>query len=395
VGKTTTAAQRARAEVRLDSKAVLEVVSAQPETILTRARPLLVDEWQRVPEVWDVIRRQVDQDRTGGQFLLTGSATPRPGATAHSGAGRIGRLRMRPMTLTERGAAASGGISLAGLLAGGQADLDGTSDARLADYASHIVSSGFPGMAGLTGRALRFELDSYLLNAVDRDVPELGKRVRRRGALMDWLRAYAAATSSTASYSHILNAAAAGQADKLARSTAVAYQDTLADIWLTDPVPAWGPVANPAARLGRTPKHQLADPALAARLLGLGVDALLDGQGRPLGPQAGTMLGRLFEALATLCVRVAASAAEARVSHLRTRDGDHEVDLVVERADGMCLPIEVKLSAAVADRDTRHLRWFRERYADLALDAIVLNTGPHAYRRADGVGVVPLALLAP
>jgi predicted AAA+ superfamily ATPase len=103
VGKTTTAQQRVHAVVRLDSKAVRESISAEPEQVLDRGRPVLIDEWQKVPEVWDVVRRAVDANPTGGQFLLTGSATPAPGATAHSGAGRIGRMRMRPMTLTERG----------------------------------------------------------------------------------------------------------------------------------------------------------------------------------------------------------------------------------------------------------------------------------------------------
>ena len=100
VGKTTTAEQRVDGFVRLDSKSVRESIAAEPEQVLGRTRPLLIDEWQKVPEVWDVVRRAVDADPAGGQFLLVGSATPAPGATAHSGAGRIGRLRMRPMTLS-------------------------------------------------------------------------------------------------------------------------------------------------------------------------------------------------------------------------------------------------------------------------------------------------------
>ncbi|MEU5467609.1 AAA family ATPase [Kocuria salsicia] len=103
IGKTTTAEQRAAGLVKLDSKAVREPVAADPQIILRRPRPLLVDEWQKVPEVWDVVRRAVDEDAAGGQFLLTGSASPQDGAVQHSGAGRIGRLRMRPMTLAERG----------------------------------------------------------------------------------------------------------------------------------------------------------------------------------------------------------------------------------------------------------------------------------------------------
>jgi len=158
-------------------------------------------------------------------------------------------------------------------------------------------------------------------------------------------------------------------------------------------VPAWGPTGNALVRLGQTPKHHLADPSLAARLLGLSVDALIDGEGSPVGPQEGTMLGRLFEALVALCVRVSAQAAEAAVGHLRTRNGDREIDLVVVRADGKVLAVEVKLASTVRDRDVRHLRWLQDQLGPRVLDAIVVNTGPAAYRRSDGVGVVPLALL--
>lgn len=147
--------------------------------------------------------------------------------------------------------------------------------------------------------------------------------------------------------------------------------------------------------MAQAPKHHLADPALAARLLGLSVGALLDGEGNPLGPQAGTMLGHLFESLVTLCVRVPAQAADATVGHLRTRNGDHEIDLVVVRDDGRVLAIEVKLAATVEDRDTRHLHWLSQHVGDDMVDAIIINTGPQAYRSHDGVGVLPLGLLAP
>lgn len=394
VGKTTTAEQRVVGLLRLDAKPNLEAIHADPGLLLSRPRPLLIDEWQKVPEIWDVVRRAVDDDPTGGQFLLAGSASPRPGATAHSGAGRIGRLRMRPMTLSERGIA-SPTVSLGELLIGSKRLLDGVTDVRLADYAHEIVASGFPGMRTLSARALKFQLDSYLRNAVDRDVPEQGLAVRKPEAMLGWLRAYAAATSTTASYTAVLDAATAGVSDKPARSTTVAYRDVLTQLWLLDPVPAWGPAGNPLARLSQSPKHHLADPALAARLLGLSVDALLSGEGKPIGPQAGGMLGHLFESLVTLCVRVAAQAAEATVGHLRTRNGDHEIDLVLVRDDGKILAVEVKLAATVEDRDVAHLRWLADRLRGDLLDAVIVNTGPNAYRRPDGIGVVPLALLGP
>lgn len=148
-------------------------------------------------------------------------------------------------------------------------------------------------------------------------------------------------------------------------------------------------------RLGQAPKHHLADPALAARLLGLGADALLGGKGEPLRPQAGSMLGMLFESLVTLCVRVAAQAAEVDIAHLRTRNGDHEVDLVVVRADGGVVGIEVKLAAAVSDSDGKHLRWLRDQLGSRFVDGLIITTGPIAYRRRDGIAVVPLALFGP
>ncbi|EHB59094.1 hypothetical protein MycrhDRAFT_1530 [Mycolicibacterium rhodesiae JS60] len=394
VGKTTTAEQRVVGLLKLDAKPNLEAVHADPGLLLSRPRPLLIDEWQKVPEVWDVVRRAVDDDPTGGQFLLAGSATPPHGATAHSGAGRIGRVRMRPMTLSERGIV-SPTVSLGELLTGSRPPLDGVADVRLADYAHEIVASGFPGMRTLGARALKFQLDSYLRNAVDRDVPEQGLAVRKPDAMLGWLRAYAAATSTTASYTAVLDAATAGVSDKPARSTTVAYRDVLTQLWLLDPVPAWGPAGNPLARLAQSPKHHLADPALAARLLGLSVDSLLSGEGKPIGPQAGGMLGHLFESLVTLCVRVAAQAADASVGHLRTRNGDHEIDLVLVRDDGRVLAVEVKLAATVEDRDVAHLRWFGNHLGADLLDAVIVNTGPNAYRRPDGVGVIPLALLGP
>jgi predicted AAA+ superfamily ATPase len=118
----------------------------------------------------------------------------------------------------------------------------------------------------------------------------------------------------------------------------------------------------------------------------------------PVGPPAlrdGPLLAALFESLVTLSARVYAQATRARVSHLRTRNGDHQVDLIVERRDGRVLAIEVKLAAVPSDRDVRHLRWLAERIGSDLLDAVVVTTGPYAYRRPDGIAIVPAALLGP
>lgn len=144
------------------------------------------------------------------------------------------------------------------------------------------------------------------------------------------------------------------------------------------------------------PKHHLADPALAARLLGADVDALLDAD--PLGPAVardGPLLGKLFESLVALGVRVQAQAAEARAKHLRTHGGEREIDLIVERADHRVVAIEVKLGGTVDQRDVRRLHWLASKLGPDLLDSVVVTTGPEAYRRLDGIAVVPAALLGP
>lgn len=385
VGKTETAARRATTAWLLDDEDHVAGVAADPGFRDGAEGTILVDEWQRYPAVWDAVRRQVDAGAPPGRFLLTGSATPAQGVDTHSGAGRILSLRMRPMALYERGLERPT-VSLTGLLAGGSAQVTGHTGWRAQSYLDAIEASGFPGIYRQPASYRRRLLDAYLQRLIDRDLPERGIAVRRPETLRRWLAAYAAASSTTTSYARLLAATTSGDGSQPAKTTTIAYRDHLSQLWLLDPVPGWSPSRNPISRLQQAPKHQLADPALAARLLNLSA--------RTLGSPAGAfMAGPLLESLATLTVRVAAQSAEARVGHLRTRNGDHEVDLVVEGVDGQVLGIEVKLAAAVRDDDVRHLRWLRDRLGDDVVDLVVITTGPRAYRRRDGIAVVPLALL--
>jgi len=394
VGKTETALQRASTVRRLDDPLQASLIRADPARVTVGEPPILIDEWQRVPATWDAVRRAVDADASPGRFIITGSASPDSPPT-HSGAGRIVRLRLRPMTLVERGLGEPS-VSLRELLAGAQPDLRGETALGLAEYAEEVVASGFPAIRTLDPRARRAQLDSYLARVVDKDVQEVGQPVRRPDTLRRWMTAYGAATSTTASLESIRDAATGGEADKPARSTVIQYRDALQRLWLLDPVPAWIPSRNYFSRLAHPDKHQLADPALAASLLGVGAEALLEGrEGTVALPRDGTLLGHLFESLVTQCVRVYAQAAEAEVRHLRTKGGRHEIDIVVERRDGRVLALEVKLTGDVTDDDVRHLAWARERVGRDLLDAIVVTTGPAAYRRRDGIGVVPAALLGP
>jgi len=379
---------------RLDDAAQREVLASDPSRLVSGPTPVLVDEWQRFPQSWDVVRRVVDDGTGGGRFLLTGSAAPVEQPT-HSGAGRIVTLRMRPLSISERGLVAPT-VSLAELLIGIRPPISGLSPLRLTDYAEEIVGSGLPGLRETPGRARRARLDGYLDRIVERDFAEQSRRLRDPAGLRRWMTAYAAATATTASFETVRNAATGADGQVPARSTTTPYRQVLERLWILDPLEAWLPTRNHLARLAAPPKHHLADPALAARLLGADVTALLDADalGPPV-PRNGPLLGSLFESLVTLGVRVQAQAAEAVVRHLRTKGGEREIDLIVERADHRVVAIEVKLGATVDDADVRHLRWLGSAPGADLLDAVVVTTGAEAYRRRDGIAVVPAALLRP
>ena len=392
IGKTETALRRAATVRRLDDPAELDLWRAQPSRLVEADGPILIDEWQRYPESWDLVRRAVDDGAPSGRFLLTGSAIPVEDPT-HSGAGRIVTVRMRPLALAERGLGVPT-VSLRELLSGQRQPVSGGTSVTLADYADEVVNSGFPALRGQSGRVLRAQLDGYLDRIVERDFVEQGHRVRNQAMLRAWMSAYAAASSTTTTYERIRDAASSGHNDKPAKSTTMPYRNTLEQLWMLDPVPAWVPSRNRLSRLGSSPVHQLADPALAARLLGVGTDALLDGMpAGPVVPRDGTLLGALFESLVTLSIKVYAQHNEARVGHLRTRSGDREVDLVVERSDGRVVAFEVKMGPTPRPGDERHLRWLADRIGDDLLDAVIVTSGSEAYRRPDGIAVVPAALL--
>jgi len=209
VGKTETALRRAATSYRLDQVGDRTMVEADPQRITRGEPPILIDEWQRLPETWDLVRRAVDDDRSPGRFLLTGSATPSNPPT-HSGAGRIISVRMRPMSLAERGLDVPT-VRLAALLHGDKPRVEGKTGVAAEQYAHEILASGLPGLRDLPERVVRAQLDGYIERVIDHDFEEFGRPVRNQAALRRWMRAYASALSSTASYEKIRDAATAGE----------------------------------------------------------------------------------------------------------------------------------------------------------------------------------------
>lgn len=385
VGKTETAARRAQVQFALDDESQRAVLSSDIHFRRAPSGTLLIDEWQRLPAVWDSVRRAVDNGVPPGRFLLTGSATPHADTLPHSGAGRIMSVRMRPMALCERGVTTPT-VSLSALLRGDEAEIAGTTDWVGSNYFDEIVSSGFPGIRSAHESIREELLEAYLARVIDRDLPDHGVKVRRPETLRRWLASYAAASSSVTSYSKILNGTTAGDGQTPAKTTTIAYRDHLSSLWLLDPTPGWSTSLSRYGNLLQAPKHQLADPALSARLLRL--------SNRTLNSRRGAyMAGPLFESLTWLTLAVVASHHRAKLYHLRQHGGGREVDYILEGRDGQIVGVEVKLASNVDSHDVRHLLWLRDMYPDDVIDLVVVTAGPHAYRRPDGIAVVPLALL--
>lgn len=407
VGKTRSAQRHAVRTVRLDRAAVADVVRADPAAAIRAPFPVFFDEWHRVPEILDEVRLRVDDDPTPGLAILAGSAEPPKNARpTHTGAGRVVTRRMRPMTISERLEAAGmpaadrDTVSVAALLSGTRPAVRGASPWELADYAHEIVASGFPAIRTLAPRLRAAQLEGYVEHLVTRDIEEANGAAADPAAVRRWLTAYAAATATTTSLDKLRDVATAGDGTPPAKTTVLRYRNALERLFIYDPVPAWKPGGTALSRLGEAPKIHLVDPGLAAHLLGIDEGALLDGTSTPVvdavpAVRDGGLFGALFESLVAQAMRTYAQALDAAHHYIRTYGGDHEIDGVLVRRDHRCLAYEVRLAGSVNDDDGKHLRWLREHLGDQLLDAVLIHTGPEAYRRKDGIAVVPAALLVP
>jgi predicted AAA+ superfamily ATPase len=391
VGKTSSAERLVSKTYKLDKTSTRELLGASPSTFLNSQQTVLLDEWQRMPEIWDEVRRAVDEDNRPGRFILTGSAVPK-GAAIHSGAGRITRIQMRPLSLAER-MPEEAVISLNDVLLMKTDKVEGSTNIGLETYLEEIIRSGFPGVRRLPTKGAELFIESYLKNLFEKEFEDQGYVVRKPRVLRNWLRAYAAATGSTASYQVILDAATPDDKDKPAKKTTLAYREILDKLWITDRVEPWLPLNSQFKYLGMTAKHYLADPAFAARLLGITMDNFLDDSSIPsLGPQQSSIAGRLFESLVALSLQTYAQVIGAQLSHFRTSSGDHEVDFIIEKGKHIAA-IEVKLSASFSSNQDRHLKWFEKTFSEYNVVKILITTGDTAYTRQDGTHVVPAVML--
>ena len=387
-GKTWTARRFARSEARVDEPATLLLAENAPGTVLAGPVPRLLDEWQHAPTLWNRVRRECDDRAAPGQFILTGSATPADDITRHSGMGRIGRVRMRPMSLYEMGRS-SGAVSVRALLNGENAASMPQAETNLADVASWLCAGGWPASLGATEDDAIGTLGGYVNEAVRVEVLEAVGVRHQPEALLRLMRAIARSVSSEAKITRL--AADAGGETPIARGTATAYLDALQRIFVVEPQPAWSVELRSRATLRNAPKLHFVDPSLAASVLGADARRLLS------DPET---LGLLFESLVVRDLRVYSQAERCEVYHYRDNVG-LEADAVVERTDGTWMAVEVKLSASERSVDAAAASLLRlrdkvapRRVGDLASLLVVTPVGA-AYRRSDGVQVAPITTLGP
>ncbi|MDR1014660.1 MAG: DUF4143 domain-containing protein [Coriobacteriales bacterium] len=398
IGKTESASRIANTVFELDSERDRLLLENDAERLVAAKQPVLLDEWQKLPWVWDHVRRLVDRNRQRSSFLFTGSITAK-NLDLHSGAGRIVRIRMFPLSLEERGLGKKT-VSLSSLFDSGQscsAPIGGETAIAFSDYLNEIALSGLPALRIANERRRRTVLSSYLDNLLTHDFVQEGINIKQPQALKRWLTAYAAAISSTAGYNLILDNATAGVAEKPATRTTIAYREALERLWLIEELPAWLDGENYYARLKRTPKHYLADPAFAVQLLDISIDRLL-GQPSQHLPETrfdgryGNIVGRLFEALLYQSLCAYAAVLEAEMFYFHTEKGEREIDFILTQGS-RTIAVEVKAAPFVDDADVRHLVWLKKAMGGRLADALIITTGPLAYRRPDGIAVVPAALL--
>lgn len=384
-GKTATARQLAASEVLLDTDPEAERRAAlDPRLLLDGPTPRLLDEWQRTPRIWDAVRRAVDERGRPGQFILTGSATPRDDTQRHSGAGRFGMLQMRTMTLAEK-QATTPAVSVSELLIGNSPEPTNCF-LSVQDYLHHIAVGGWPLLVGAGEQAARTYLDGYLAVIVERDIAEVSGGSRNPRRVRRLLHAYAQMTAQAAHHSTIVKRAHEAGDDSEAPSpdTARTYLDALRRMMIIDEVPAWDPSVRSSKRLITTAKRHLGDPSLAASLLQMSSERMLGDL---------ETAGFLFESLAAHDLRIYAEAAGATCFHYRESEGRLEVDYVLETRDGNWVGVEVKLGGAEIDKAATSLLRLADRVPRRPKSLVVLTGTSLAYTRDDGVHVVPLGCL--
>ena len=387
-GKTATGERKAKSVIYLQdpdrSSTYMALADSKPSVLLEGAKPRLIDEWQMAPQLWDAVRFAVDRSGQKGEFILTGSATPKK-RPAHSGVGRISRLHMRTMSLFESGES-SGAVSLHALFEG-KTDVADLVDFDIEQIAFAICRGGWPQAVTESDKAIALaQASNYLDELLDSDIDEMEGVKRNATWLRAIMRSYARNISTEAPLTTIADDM---QGDRPSDQTVSEYVDALGRAFVTEDLEAWNPRLRSKTAVRTSPTRHFCDPSIACAVLGLTPTSLLDDF---------NTFGLLFESLCVHDLRVYASALGGTVKHYRDKTG-LEADAVIVLPDGRWAPVEVKMGHSRIDQGAKNLLKLADRvnqeHEGAPAFLMVLTSTNAAYQRDDGVLVVPLTTLAP
>lgn len=388
-GKTWTGQRFAKSEVVLDGSEALRIAAeVDPNSILDGEEPRLLDEWHLVRGVWNPMRHACDRRGGFGHFLLTGSQNPPDEITEHSGAGRVARVQMRPMSLWESGDS-SGEVSLESVMAGEPCRAE-DAGRTIKDVAALICRGGWPRMISLAPGTAQARMRDYLDNITRIDVSRVSGVKRNPQMVMALLASLARNEATTASSTTLLSDMVGPSGTRPARSTLRAYLDELTRLFVLEPLPAWSTHLRSSASLRSTPKRFFSDPALAVAALAASPASVASDL---------EAMGLLFESMAVRDLRVYAQSLDARLYYYGDSN-NLEADAVIEGLDGQWAAVEIKLGGGSAVVEAMEsLRAVRAQVDTTRRGPpsrlIVLTAFGHGYQTDDGIAVVPLTSLKP
>lgn len=389
-GKTRTALQHAKSVLYMQdpdsSLHNLQLAQAKPSLLLRGEKPRLIDEWQEAPQLWDAVRFAVDEEAAVGTYILTGSATPKA-KPSHSGAGRMSFLDMRPMALSES-KESTDEVSL-GALFDGAAEPEGYTNADVETIAYLVARGGWPGAVKLDDPVAALEIPfDYITAVAEADISE-ADGVRRNADYARMVMAAYARCCGTQSAISAMSKVAGRNGNEMTRQTFKSYVDALGNLSMLEDLPAWTPSLRAKTRITNTPKRYFVDPSLAVASLGASPKILLNDM---------PTLGMMFEGLCIRDLRVYMEALKGNVLHYHD-DAGLEADAVLMLRDGRWALVEIKLSSGQVDSAVESLRKVAGRVDASIMGEpsflLVIVADGYAYRREDGVFVVPIGCLAP
>lgn len=389
-GKTRTALENSKSHLFMQDPdktlSYLKAADTKPSLLLNGNTPRLLDEWQTAPVLWDAVRFMVDQRGKPGQFILTGSAVPKDNVAQHTGTGRISRLMMRPMSLYES-LESNGSVSLKALF-DGETEIDSFSTLTIEQIAFAIVRGGWPASIGEPEKIALQHAINYIEAVINADVSRVDGVEKNPVRVRALLRSLSRNISTLATIKTIHDDIAMGDVDEsISDKTISQYLSALDRIFVTENLPAWNPALRSKTAIRTSPKRQFVDPSIAAAVMRLTPSRLLEDF---------NYFGFLFESLCDRDLRVYAEAIDGQVFHYRDGSG-LEADAVIALNDGRWAAVEVKLGSREIEDAAVHLLKLKNKVNTEKMrepSFLMILTGTEiAYRRDDGVYIVPLGCL--